>query len=105
MKQQITIRGEAVDYTIDTKNVMAALGSVYISRPPAYVDILRIIFLGLKRTFGYTLDEFVNAVNKGEIYASRKRGQYPISTMRPVIMNRVRQINKDYANNSKYGFS
>lgn len=98
MIQALIIDGYQVEYAITAENVIAVLGKVYIYRKPTYNDILSIIYRGLNRTCGYSLDEFVYAVNKGHIYASRNRHHYRISDMRPRILSRVRQINKQYIN-------
>lgn len=105
MKQQITIDGQNVEYSIDTRNVLTVLGTVFISKQPTYDDILHIVYLGLKRNYGYTIHQFLAAVYKGDIYASKKRGQYPFSAVRWLVYARIRQINRDFENNRKYGFS
>jgi len=94
MIQQIMLDGFAVDYVIGTGNIVKVLGTVYIYKVPTFDDILKIVYLGLTRTDGYTLDEFVAAFRRGKIYTSRKKGQYSMSQIRWRIMSRVRQINR-----------
>lgn len=98
MKQALMIDGTEVEYAVNTENVIAVLGRVYIYRQPTYTDLLAIIYRGLKSTLGYTLDEFITAVQKGQIYASRNRHHYRISDMRSRILTRIRQINREYIN-------
>ncbi|MCI7309765.1 MAG: hypothetical protein MR536_02805 [Prevotella sp.] len=96
MKQAITINHQDVEYAIETKAIIATLGTVYIYKQPTYDDILQIIYLGLKTNQGYTLPEFKLAVYRGEIYTSRQRKQFPISTIRLKIQARIRSINAQY---------
>ena len=65
MKQCIMIDGVEVQYTIETKAILTVLGSVYIYRPVTFLDTIRIVYLGLQRSYGYTFDEFQTAVMKG----------------------------------------
>lgn len=96
MKQQVNIDGLPIDYSIETKNVILVLGQVYIYKMPQFDDILKIVYLGLERTGGYSQSEFIECFRRGEIYTSKKKGQYSMSQMRWRIIARVRQINKTY---------
>lgn len=68
------IDGIEIQYTIETKDIFAVLGSVYIYRPVTFLDTIRIIYRGLQRNCGYSYDEFQAAVMKGNIYPSKKEG-------------------------------
>lgn len=96
MKQSIMIDGIEIQYTIETKDIFAVLGSVYIYRPVTFLDTIRIIYRGLQRNCGYSYDEFQAAVMKGNIYPSKKRGHYPLSVATLRIRNRVKSINKQF---------
>lgn len=96
MKQSIMIDGVEIQYTIETKDIFAVLGSVYIYRPVTFLDTIRIIYRGLQRNCGYSYDEFQAAVMKGNIYPSKKRGHYPLSVATLRIRNRVKSINKQF---------
>ncbi len=96
MKQCLMIDGVEVQYTVETKNIFAVLGTVYIYRPVTFLDTLRIVYLGLQCKYGYTYDEFQTAVMKGQIRASRKRGHYPLNVATLRIRNRVKLINKEF---------
>lgn len=67
MKQALIINGTEVEYAVNTENVIAILGHVYIYRQPTYTDLLAIIYRGLKSTQGYTQYELVTSVQKGQI--------------------------------------
>ncbi len=97
MIQAIMIGGFPAEYSIDTKNIVEVLGSGFIQVRVTYTDMLRIIYKGLKRTGGYTIDEFIAAVQKGEIYPSKSRKHYTISAMRPRILSRIKQVNREIA--------
>lgn len=96
MKQCLMIDGMEIEYTVETENIFAVLGSVYIYRPVTFLDTLRIVYLGLSRNCGYTYDEFQTAVMKGQIRASRRKKHYPLSVASLRIRNRVKQINKQF---------
>ena len=96
MKQCIMIDGIEIQYTIETKDIFAVLGSAYIYRPVTFLDTIRIIYRGLQRNCGYSFDEFQAAVMKGNIYPSKKRGHYPLSVATLRIRNRVKSINKQF---------
>lgn len=66
------IDGIEVQYTIETKDIFAVLGSVYIYKPVTFLDTIRIIYRGLLRNCGYTFDEFQTAVMNGNIRPSTK---------------------------------
>jgi hypothetical protein len=66
------IDGIEIQYTIETKDIFAVLGSVYIYRPVTFLDTIRIIYRGLQRNCGYSYDEFQAAVMKGNIYPSKR---------------------------------
>ncbi len=91
------IGGWPVEYTIETKNITAVLGSGYIYPRVTYNEMLLIIYRGLKSSGGYSAEEFVTAVQRGEIYASRRRNHFHISAMRPRILARIRQVNRQRA--------
>lgn len=55
MKQCIMIDGVEIQYTIETKDIFAVLGSVYIYKPVTFLDTIRIIYRGLLRTIVATL--------------------------------------------------
>ena len=88
MKQSIIIDGIEIQYSIETKDIFAVLGSAYIYRPVTFLDTIRIIYRGLQRNCGYSFDEFQAAVMKGNIYPSKKRGHYPLSVATLRIRNR-----------------
>lgn len=97
MIQALMIGGWSIEYTLETKNIVAVLGNGFIQPHFTYTDMLRIIYRGLKRTGGYSLDEFIVAVQKGEIYPSKSRKHYTISAMRPRILSRIKQVNRERA--------
>lgn len=96
MIQAVMINGMEVSYSIETRNICAVLGFSYIYTQLTYENALRIIYLGLHNAHGYTSDDFVTAVLKGHIYASKRRNRYPLSVARLRIVARIRQINKEF---------
>ena len=97
MKQEITIDGLSIAYSIEEKNIRAVMGQGHIYRPLTYNDMINIIYRGLQRTCGYTADEFLNAVLKGQIYTSKGRNQYSLSVIRRRIRERIFDANRNYA--------
>lgn len=96
MIQAIMIDGMEVSYTLETENICKVLGFSYIYTQVTYNDMLRIVYLGLQQSHGYTSTEFANAVSKGYIFASKRRNHYPLSVVRQRVIARVRQINKKF---------
>ena len=96
MKQELYIKGEVVGYSLLTKNITAVLGKAYIYRVPTSEDVLRIVYRGLLRTCGLTLDEFVSGFNSGTVWMSKKKGQYTLWMIYGLLQGRINEINKAY---------
>lgn len=96
MKQELYIKGEVVGYTLLAKNITAVLGRAYIHRVPTPEDVLRIVYRGLLRTCGLTLDEFVSGFNSGTVWMSKKKGQYTLWMIYGLLQGRINEINKAY---------
>ena len=96
MIQALIIDGMEVPYTIETENICAVLGFSYIYTQITYEDAVRIIYLGLKNTRGYTSDDFLAAVLKGRVYASKRKRHYPLPIARLRIVARIRHINRKF---------
>lgn len=96
MKQELYIKGEVVGYTLQTKNITAVLGKAYIYRVPTPEDVLRIVYRGLLRTCGLSLDEFVSGFNSGTVWMSKKKVQYTLWMIYGLLQGRINEINKAY---------
>lgn len=96
MIQALIIDGMEVPYTLDTENICKVLGFSYIYTQVTYENALRIIYLGLHNPHGYSSEDFVTAVLKGRIYASKRRKHYPLSVAKLRLIARIRQINKKF---------
>lgn len=94
MKQELYIKGEVVSYTLLTKHITAVLGKAYIYKVPTPEDVLRIVYRGLMRTCGLTLDEFVQGFNSGTVWMSKKKGQYTLWMIYGLLRGRINEINK-----------
>lgn len=88
------IDGMEVPYTLDTENICKVLGFSYIYTQVTYENALRVIYLGLRNPHGYSSEDFVTAVLKGRIYASKRRKHYPLSVAKLRVIARIRQINR-----------
>lgn len=96
MKQELYIEGEVVSYTLLTKHIEGVLGKAYIYRQPTAEDVLKIVYRGLTRTCGLTLDEFVGGFNTGTVWMSKKRGQYTLWMIYGLLQSRIKEINKNF---------
>lgn len=96
MKQEITIDGMAVSFSIEKKNIKAVMEQGNTHRTLTFKDMLLIIYLGLQHSCGYTADEFLNAVQNGQIYTSISRDQYPLSVICRRIRTRIFNMNRNY---------
>lgn len=96
MKQELYIDGEAVGYSLLSKNVTRVLGDGYIYRLPSSGDVLRIVYLGLERNFGLTLDDFVSGYHSGRVIMSKRRRQYTLWMIYGLLRDRINEINKAY---------
>ena len=96
MKQELYINGEVVGYTLQTNNITSVLGKAYIYKAPTPEDVLRIVYRGLLRTCGLTLEEFVSGFNSGTVWMSKKKGQYTLWMIYGLLRGRINQINKEY---------
>lgn len=94
MKQELTIEGEKVSYSIQEKNVVSVLGRVYIYRKPTTEDVLKIVWLGLTNQKGLSFAEFRKMHALGLVRMSRRRGQYTLGQVYWLVMGRVREINR-----------
>lgn len=94
MKQELYIDGEAVGYSLLSKNVTRVLGDGYIYRLPSSGDVLRIVYLGLERNFGLTLDDFVSGYHSGRVIMSKRRRQYTLWMIYSLLLDRIAEINK-----------
>ena len=94
MKQELFINGEVVSYTLQTKHITAVLGKAYIYKVPTPEDVLRIVYKGLLRTCGLTLEEFVVGYHRGSVWMSRKKGQYTLWMIYGLLRGRINEINK-----------
>ena len=94
MKQELTIEGEKVSYSIQAKNVVSVLGRVYIYRKPTTEDVLRIVWMGLTSQKGLGFDEFRKMYALGLVRMSRKRGEYTLGQVYWLVIGRVREINR-----------
>ncbi len=97
MKQELYIMGEVVSYTLQTKNITQVLVRAYIYKVPTPEDVLRIVYNGLLRTCGLTLDEFVQGFNSGTVWMSKKKGQYTLWMIYGLLRGRINEINKEYS--------
>lgn len=97
MKQELYIKGEVVSYTLLTKHITAVLGNAYIYKAPTPEDVLRIVYRGLLRTCGLTLEEFVSGFNSGTVWMSKKKGQYTLWMIYGLLRGRINEINKTYS--------
>ena len=77
MKQELSIKGEVVSYTLLTKNITAVLGKAYIYKVP-------------------TPEEFVSGFNSGTVWMSKKKGQYTLWMIYGLLRGRINEINKEY---------
>ena len=96
MKQELYIKGEVVSYTLQRKHIESVLGKAYIYRTPTVEDVLKVVYRGLLRTCGLTLDEFVSGFNTGTVWMSRKKGQYTLWMIYGLLRGRINEINKNY---------
>lgn len=96
MKQELYIHGEVVSYSLLTKNVTLVLGKAYIYKQPVMREVLEIVYRGLTRTCGLTLDEFVQGFNTGTVWMSKKKGQYTLWMIYGLLQSRIREINKEF---------
>lgn len=94
MKQELYIKGEVVSYTLQRKHIEGVLGKAYIYKTPTPEDVLRIVYRGLLRTCGLTLDEFVQGFNSGTVWMSKKKGQYTLWMIYGLLRGRINEINK-----------
>lgn len=102
MIQAVMIDGFEVSYSLETENICKVLGFSYIYTQVTYENALRIIYLGLHNPHGYSSEDFVAAVLKGRIYASKRRNHYPLSVAKLRVIARIRQINKEFVTKSSY---
>lgn len=65
MKQELTIEGEKVSYSIQEKNVVSVPDRVYIYRKPTTEDVLKIVWMGLTSQKGLSFDDFPEDVRLG----------------------------------------
>lgn len=98
MKQEVTISGEVVSYSLQTKHITTVLGKAYIYKTPTPEDVLRIVYRGLTRTCGLTQDEFVQGFSTGVVWMSKKKGQYTLGMIYRLLQGRINEINKNYRN-------
>ena len=96
MKQELTVNGEVVSYTLQTKHITSILGKAYIYKTPTPEDVLRIVYRGLTRTCGLTQSEFVAGFNTGLVWMSKRRGQYTLGMIYRLLQGRINEINKEY---------
>lgn len=96
MRQELFIKGEAVSYTLETRNVTAVLGKAYIYKVPTPQDVLRVVYRGLMSTRGLTLDEFIAGYNNGTVWMSKRKGQYTLWMLYGLLQGRIRKINRAY---------
>ncbi len=94
MRQELYINGEVVSYTLQTKHIESVLGKAYIYKSPTPEDVLRIVYRGLSRPCGLTLDEFVSGFNSGTVWMSKKKGQYTLWMIYGLLRGRIKEINK-----------
>lgn len=74
----LSIKGEVVGYSLLSKHITSVLGRAYIYKVPTTEEVLKIVYRGLNRTCGLTLDEFVGGFNTGTVWMSKKKGQYTL---------------------------
>lgn len=96
MRQELYINGEVVGYSLLTRHITGVLGKAYIYRSPTPDDVLRIVYRGLTRTCGLTLEEFVGGFNTGVVWMSRKKGQYTLWMIYGLLQGRINEINKSF---------
>lgn len=65
-----------------------------IYKVPTTEEVLKIVYRGLNRTCGQTLDEFVGGFNTGMVWMSKKKGQYTLWMIYGLLRGRIREINK-----------
>lgn len=94
MIQAVIINGVEVPYVFLTKNICKVLGFSHIYANVSLDDTLRIIHLGLERTYEYSTEDFITAVRNGDIHTSRRKQHYTLPMARKRLMARIRQINK-----------
>ena len=97
MKQELYIKGEVVSYTLQSKHITAVLGKAYIYKVPTPEDVLGIVYRGLLRTCGLTLEELVSGFHSGTVWMSKKKGQYTLWMIYGLLRGRINQINKEYS--------
>lgn len=95
MKQALFIDGMEVRYSLETKNIALVLGSGFIYQRPTFMEILEIVYRGLKSTGGYRLEEFQIQYLNGKIFTSRRKGHYTMSLVRRLIQERIKQMNRE----------
>lgn len=64
----LSIKGEVVGYSLLSKHITSVLGRAYIYKVPTTEEVLKIVYRGLNRTCGLTLDEFVGGFNTGTVW-------------------------------------
>lgn len=97
MKQELYINGEVVSYSLETKSIESVLGRAYIYKQPVWQDVLKIVYKGLSRTCGLTLDEFIGGYETGTVWMSKRKGQYTLWMIYGLLQGRIKQINKAYS--------
>lgn len=65
-----------------------------IYKVPTTEEVLKIVYRGLNRTCGLTLDGFVGGFNTGTVWMSKKKGQYNRRMIYGLLRGRIREINK-----------
>lgn len=97
MKQELYINGEVVSYSLDTKSIESVLGRAYIYKVPDWQDVLKIVYKGLTRTCGLTMDDFIGGYESGTVWMSKRKGQYTLWMIHGLLHSRIKSINKAYS--------
>lgn len=97
MKQELFINGEVVSYSLLTKNIVGELGRAYIYKSPDLSAVLRIVYRGLTRNYGLTMDEFVSGYHTGTVRMSKRKGQYTLWMILGLLRSRIKEINHAYS--------
>lgn len=62
---------------------------------PTKEEVLEVVYRGLTRTCGLSLDEFIGGYGTGAVRMSKRKGQYTLWMIYGLLRGRIREVNKE----------
>lgn len=62
---------------------------------PTKEEVLEVVYRGLTRACGLSLDEFIGGYGTGAVRMSKRKGQYTLWMIYGLLRGRIREVNKE----------